>query len=178
MLGEIAMNKKNVAYDGKKAAVCGLFCPSCTLYIGTQEDPQRLQFLAETFKLPVKEVRCSGCHSESRSFYCRDICKMAECAAEKGIEFCGSCESYPCQKLKDFQCAMPHRIELWRSLERIRESGPETWYAEMLEHYSCQSCGAINSAYDLKCRKCGNEPGCAYVAEHKDEIIRQLGKMR
>jgi hypothetical protein len=178
--GEIEMvkpNKKKPVYDKKKAAVCGLFCPACTLYIGTQEDPQRLKFLAERFKLPLDEVRCAGCRSELRSFYCRDVCKMAVCAAEKGIEFCGSCESYPCQELKDFQCAMPHRIELWRSLERIREAGPEIWYAEMLEHYACPLCGAINSAYDLQCRKCENDPGSAYVAEHKEEIIKQLREM-
>ena len=172
------MTKSTGKYDKKMAAVCGLFCPSCTLYIGTQEDPQRLEMLAGVLKLPVEEMRCGGCRSELRSFFCRGQCAMVKCAEEKGIEFCGSCPEYPCQELKDFQCAMPHRIELWKSLDRIREAGPEEWYAEMLEHYSCHSCGTINSAYDLQCRKCGGEPGCAYVAEHKDEIIRQLGRMQ
>jgi len=172
------MNKDAINYDKTTAAVCGLFCPSCTLYIGTQEDPQRLEMLAGVLKLPVEEMRCGGCRSETRSFFCREQCKMYLCAAEKGIEFCGSCPDYPCQDLKDFQCAMPHRIELWKSLDRIREAGPEEWYGEMLEHYACPSCGVINSAYDIQCRKCGGEPGCAYVAEHKDEIIRQLGRMQ
>jgi hypothetical protein len=171
--------KKNASkYDKKTAAVCGLFCPSCTLFIGTQEDPERLKFLAQAFKLPVEDVRCGGCRAEMRSFYCRDLCYMYKCAAEKGLDFCGSCPDYPCQELRDFQCAMPHRIELWSSLDRIREAGPETWYAEMLEHYACPSCGTINSAYDIQCRKCAAEPGSAYVAEHKDEIVRQLGKMQ
>ena len=172
------MTKGAGKYDKKTAAVCGLFCPSCTLYIGTQEDPERLKFMAAALKLPVEEVRCGGCRSEVRSFFCRDLCKMYKCAVEKGLEFCGSCAEYPCQELKDFQCAMPHRIELWSSLERIRKAGPEQWYAEMLEHYACPSCGTINSTYDIKCRKCGSEPGSAYVAEHKDEITRQLGKMQ
>ena len=112
-------------YDKKLAAVCGLFCPSCTLYIGTKEDPERLKFLAQTFKLPVEDVRCEGCRAKVRSFYCRDLCKMYKCATGKGLDFCGSCPDYPCQELKDFQCAMPHRIELWSSLESIREAGPE-----------------------------------------------------
>jgi len=172
------MSKAAGNYDRSKAAVCGLFCPSCTLYIGTQEDPQRLDLLSGIFKLPVAELRCGGCRSGLRSFYCRDMCFMYKCAQEKGIEFCGSCESYPCRELKDFQCAMPHRIELWESLDRISEIGPQKWYAEMLEHYGCPACGTINSAYDLRCRRCGNDPGSAYVAEHKDEIIRQLGKMK
>jgi len=172
------MKKGTGKYDKKTAAVCGLFCPSCTLYIGTKEDPERLKSLSQALKMKVEDVKCEGCRAKVRSFFCRDLCKMDRCAAEKGIEFCGSCESYPCQELKDFQCAMPHRIELWESLDRIREAGPETWYTEMLEHYACPSCGTINSAYDIKCRKCGGEPGCTYVAEHKDEIIRQLGKMK
>ncbi len=29
--------------DKKLAAVCGLFCPACTIYIGTREDPDRLK---------------------------------------------------------------------------------------------------------------------------------------
>jgi len=53
-----------------------------------------------------------------------------------------------------------------------------TAWAENGTRSACPSCGAINSAYDSQCRKCGGEPGSGYVAEHKDEIIRQLGKMR
>jgi len=175
---EIKLKKSTRKYDKKTAAVCGLFCPACTLFIGTKEDPQRLEMLSTVLKMPVEEIRCEGCRAESRSFYCREQCKMDRCAAEKGLEFCGSCESYPCQELRDFQCAMPHRIELWRSLDRIREAGPETWYGEMMEHYSCPSCGTINSAYDLQCRKCGCEPGNEYVRQNREEIIRQLGKMQ
>jgi len=175
---EIKMDKDADNFDIKKAAVCGLFCPACTLHIGTKEDPQRLEMLASVFKMPVEDLRCGGCRAETRSFYCRDVCHMYKCAAEKGIEFCGSCASYPCQELKEFQCAMPHRIELWSSLDRIREVGPEVWYAEMLEHYACPSCGTINSAYDLKCRKCGNEPGNEYVKQHHEEIARQIGNIQ
>jgi hypothetical protein len=172
------MRQGGGAYDSRKAAVCGLFCPACTLFIGTHEDPARLQTLAQGRKLPVEECRCEGCRAEVRSFFCRGLCKMAGCAAEKGHRFCGDCRDYPCQELKDFQCAMPHRLELWRAQERIREVGPETWYSEMLVHFACPACGTLNSAYDLKCRKCGAEPGNAYVAEHKDEILRQLAKLR
>jgi ribosomal protein L40E len=93
------------------------------------------------------------------------------------VEFCGECAEYPCQDLKAFQSEMPHRIELWKSQERIREVGYEKWYAEMTEHYSCKKCRTLNSAYDLRCRKCGEEPGCEYVRLHKDEILRHLAKL-
>ncbi len=160
--------------DKKLAAVCGLFCPACTIFIGTREDHERLKVLAEHAHKPVEELRCDGCRSEKRCYYCRERCKMGKCASEKGVDFCGECNEYPCEDLRAFQAAMPHRIELWESQERIKEVGYEKWYREMIEHYSCPKCGTINSAYDLKCRNCGGEPSCEYVSRHKQAIIRQL----
>jgi len=73
---------------------------------------------------------------------------------------------------------MPHRIELWKSQERIKEAGYEKWYMEMIEHYSCSECGTLNSPYDMACRKCGVTPSCKYVSLHKDEIIQQMYKIK
>jgi hypothetical protein len=164
--------------DKKLAAVCGLFCPACTVYIGTNEDPERLKALASRIGRKVEELECHGCRTDKRCFFCTSLCTMAKCAAQKGVDFCGQCPEYPCSDLRTFQAAMPHRIELWEWLERINDAGYETWYAEMIEHFSCRTCGTINSAYDLKCRKCGEEPSCEYVRMHKDEIIERSGYMR
>lgn len=160
--------------DKKRAAVCGLFCPACSVFIGTKEDPARLNVIAQRVQRPVEELRCNGCRSEKRCFYCESKCIMAKCAAAKGVDFCGECAEYPCMDLKAFQAEMPHRIELWKSQERIKEAGYEKWYAEMIEHYSCPKCRTINSAYDLKCRKCGEEPGSGFVTRHKKEIEQFL----
>jgi len=153
------------APDKRLAAVCGLFCPACTVFIGTREEPDRLKAIAERFQQPVEEVMCDGCRSDKRCFYCRDKCMMSKCAHEKGVEFCGECNEYPCEDLRTFQKEAPHRIELWRSQERIREAGYEKWYSEMLERYSCPECNTLNSAYDLKCRNCKREPASAYVGQ-------------
>ena len=51
----------------KEAAVCGLFCTSCALYIGTKEDPERLEDFAKSFNLPVEDMECEGCRSDKRS---------------------------------------------------------------------------------------------------------------
>lgn len=165
------------SYDRKLAAVCGLFCPSCTIYIGSSEDPKRLDPIAGQLGKKPEEIRCEGCRSDVRFLYCR-TCKLDKCASERGVEFCGSCDEYPCAELKAFQAAMPHRIELWKSQERIREVGPENWYQEILEHYSCPGCGMINSTYDFKCRGCGHVPSCEYVAQHREEIDEQLKRMK
>ncbi len=167
-----------IPVDKNLAAVCGLFCPACTIYIGTKEDQQRLKAIASRIKRSTDEMQCHGCRTETRCFYCRDVCTMSKCAADKGVDFCGQCPEYPCDALRAFQEAMPHRIELWQSQERIKEAGYETWYEEMAERFSCPKCGTMNSTYDMKCRKCGEEPSCEYVRIHKDEIVRRSGNMR
>jgi hypothetical protein len=164
--------------DKKLAAVCGLFCPSCTVYIGAHENPERLEGMAKRFGQPVEKLLCNGCRSEKRSFYCESLCTMYKCAAEKGIDFCGECAEYPCADLKAFQAQMPHRLDLWKSQERIKEAGHEKWFEEMARHYSCPACGTINSAYDMACWKCGEDPGCDFVSQHKEEIIRQMAQRK
>ena len=161
--------------DKRLAAVCGLFCPGCRIYIATHEDPKKLKQIAEYFNIRIEDAKCEGCRTEKRFPYC-EKCKMARCAIEKGIDFCGECQEYPCEDLKKFQSALPHRIELWKNQQRIREIGYEKWFAEMIAHYSCPKCAAINSAYDLTCRKCGNDPSCTYVSLHREQIISHLPK--
>lgn len=162
--------------DKKLAAVCGLYCEACTLYIATTEDPERLKVLAERFQLTEEEMKCCGCRAEKRGPYCL-TCKMFSCAAERGIDFCSECDEYPCKDLKQFQSERPHRIELWDDLERIRDIGHKNWLKEVRKNYSCSGCRTLNSAYDLKCRKCGQEPSCDYVARHRQSIEQALKKL-
>ncbi|HBW33962.1 MAG TPA: hypothetical protein DEF89_00705 [Desulfosporosinus sp.] len=83
----------------RTSAVCGLFCPSCTLFIATKEDPERLKRLAVTLNQTIEETLCEGCRSENRTAYCKK-CKMVECTLQKGLEFCGECQEYPCEEIK------------------------------------------------------------------------------
>jgi hypothetical protein len=159
--------------DKKIAAVCGLYCEACSLFIATTEDPARLKGLAARFQLSEEAIKCYGCRSAKRGPYCEN-CKMFTCAAERGIDFCSECEEYPCDDLKQFQSARPHRIELWADLERIKSIGYRQWLKEIRENYACPRCQIINSAYDLKCRKCSEEPSCNYVAKHKQAIEQYL----
>jgi hypothetical protein len=159
--------------DKRLAAVCGLYCQACSWFIATTEDPERLKRLAAYFNLSEEEGRCYGCRSDKRLPYC-EKCKMFACASERGIDFCSECEAYPCDDLKQFQSEMPHRIELWANLERIRSIGYEQWLKEIRRDYACPQCQTLNSAYDLTCRACGEDPSCHYVAKHRQEIERYL----
>jgi hypothetical protein len=163
--------------DKKLSAVCGLFCPSCTVFIASKYDRARLQKLAERFNVTVEEMECHGCRSDKRGLYCNTRCKMSKCAAERGIEFCGECSDNPCTELKAFQSQMPHRIELWTSQKRLKAIGFEKWYSEMIEQYACLNCGTINSAYDMACRNCATTPSCYYASMHEKEVSKFRDKM-
>ena len=170
------MQKKEDRSEGPDkifAAVCGLYCEACSWFIATTEDPERLRRLAAQLHFSEEEGRCYGCRSGKRLPYC-EKCTMSACAAARGIDFCSQCEGYPCDDLKQFQSAMPHRIELWVNLERVKAVGYKQWLKEIRESYTCPRCQTINSTYDLKCRKCGEEPSCSYVARHKQEIEQYL----
>lgn len=155
--------------EKRLAAVCGLFCPACTIYIGSTEEPERLKAIAARWGITAEEALCHGCRAEKRTPYCA-TCTLAKCAAEKGLDFCGACDEYPCEDLKTFQAARPHRCELWEAQARIQEVGYEQWLAEMAEHYACPACGVLNSAYDHVCRRCGASPSSAYYERHRAAI--------
>jgi hypothetical protein len=157
------------APDQKLAAVCGLFCEACSLYIATREEPARLTRLAAQFKLTEEEVACLGCRAGKRGPYCT-TCHMATCARKRGVDFCSQCPDYPCAELQAFQAERPHRLELWENLAQIREQGWQRWATDMRRHYACPACGTLNSAYDFQCRTCGTEPSCGYVARHGEAV--------
>jgi hypothetical protein len=159
--------------DKTYAAVCGLYCEACSWFIATTEDPVRLKRLAAQLHFSEEESKCYGCRSDKRLSYC-EKCKMSACVAERGIDFCSECEEYPCDDLRQFQSAMPHRIELWDNLVRIKSIGYQNWLKEIRNNYACPRCRTINSAYDLKCRKCGEEPSCDYVVKQRQAIEEYL----
>ncbi len=167
---------KDLPPDKTLAAVCGLYCPACTAFIATREDPGRLSALAARMGKTVEDVTCEGCRSNRRSFYCRELCTMKACAEKKGVDFCSQCDEYPCETLKTFQAAAPHRRELWSSLASIKEKGYEQWFRDMASLYACSNCGVLNSAYDLKCRSCGTVPSCEYARRHGDAVLAHLSK--
>lgn len=158
------------------AAVCGLPCETCSLYLATHQDPSRLPLLAKRWNMPIEKMYCDGCRADRRSFYCQ-TCELYTCAAERGHAFCGECSDYPCEKLVDFRSKAPHRLEIYENLERIRNAGAETWLEEVRDRYSCRSCGTLNSAYDLACRNCGHEPSNDFVCAHTKEIRERLSQL-
>lgn len=153
-------------------SVCGLFCKACTVYMATQENYEPvLHFLADKIGIPYEEIRCNGCRTETKTAYCKQ-CYMYKCATEKKIDFCYECNEFPCTEIKDFQTQMPHRVELFESLNRIKEIGHDKWYDEMSQYFSCPQCSAPNGWYDVKCRECSNIPGSQFAEKYQDILKR------
>lgn len=65
----------------EKIAYCGFNCLLCPLYE----------------KEPKNEFKCGGCIDKPIS-YCKN-CEIKKCAENKGLENCGECETFPCEKL-------------------------------------------------------------------------------
>ncbi len=157
---------QNIAPDKALVSVCGLFCHACGVYYSTLENnEENLKKIALRMNLPYEKVRCTGCRTQTKMEFCKD-CFMIKCADERGVDFCGQCNEFPCDGFKEFQSKMPHRVELWKSQERIKEIGWEAWFNEMIEHYTCKECGTMNGWYDFSCRECGHTPGSTFVEQN------------
>ncbi len=156
------------------AAACGLFCGSCSVYIATKEDPERLKRISLKFGITEETALCFGCGSEKRFAACAG-CGFSACAKGKGLGFCSECKDFPCKELRDFQAALPHRLDLWEDLEQARHLEPTGWVAKMRQKYTCSQCGTVNSAYDLSCRNCGRTPSCDFVNRHLEALKKHMG---
>ena len=164
-------SEKHMNYE--KFAYCGLYCYACGVYIATKEDPARLKILAEMMNKTEEEIRCNGCRSDKLSFYCM-TCILKTCAISKGLNFCSECTEYPCNNLKEFQEKMPHRAELFQSLDYLKNNSVEKWEEKMKNDFSCPQCGVINSPYYLKCRKCDTLPGNKFIERNLAKIKNYL----
>jgi len=158
-------------------AACGLYCGSCGIYLATQEnDTEKLLQYAIVLNQSFDETLCDGCKSDRKSAHCTKMCSFIGCTLNKCIEFCGTCQEFPCKELKDFQSKMPHRVEILESQNRLQEIGWEQWLIEMKENYSCQQCNTVNSAYDMSCRNCRYAPGSRFVLRHMELINNHLSE--
>ncbi|MCP3923609.1 MAG: DUF3795 domain-containing protein [Desulfobacterales bacterium] len=87
-------------------AYCGLTCDTCGAYIATREnDDVRREKVAKewskTFnvEIPASSINCDGCKSEGIKFSHCNNCEIRKCALEKGVENCGKCAEFACEKL-------------------------------------------------------------------------------
>jgi len=97
-------------------AYCGLDCAACGAYIATQADDREAQerVLAKwrvEYNHPdmtLEWVICDGCIAVGGrlSTHCGE-CAIRACAMEKGVDTCGHCVDYACDKVSGLLNAVP-----------------------------------------------------------------------
>ncbi|MEW6261671.1 MAG: DUF3795 domain-containing protein [Thermodesulfobacteriota bacterium] len=105
---------------------CGLFCHECPAFLATVNDDAaaRAKTAEEWSRLyrsdfKPEDINCRGCRSEGQVLfnYCR-VCEIRRCVLERGMENCGRCPDYACERLTGFFQMAP---EARTNLERIRK---------------------------------------------------------
>lgn len=88
-------------------AFCGLACHECPTLLATKADDDEKRAAvarkwSELFKADIKPemINCDGCLTVEGSLfgYC-SMCETRKCGMERGVDNCGYCDEYPCDKL-------------------------------------------------------------------------------
>lgn len=164
--GKVFRTKEEVLLT---AGYCGLACKACSVYIASCIGGEALERRAEKAGMTPEEMYCKGCRSEKTSPYCT-ACQIKKCIRKSHLEWCSECEKYPCQLLVDFQKSLPHRAEIFQSLDLARENSVHNWEMQMQKDFSCEECSTYNSVYAGECMECGNDTVNPFAKRHWDII--------
>jgi hypothetical protein len=91
-------------------AFCGLACSECPAYLATQHDSaEERQQVAEAWSkqfssdIKPEDICCDGCLPGcARHFQHCFECGIRACGVARGVDNCGFCDEYPCEKLERF----------------------------------------------------------------------------
>ncbi|KYK29632.1 MAG: hypothetical protein AYK23_01490 [Candidatus Proteinoplasmatales archaeon SG8-5] len=102
----------------KIIGVCGIVCTECPAYKATQADDDGLRAKTATewsqaygADIKPEHINCDGCTTPGRKIHHCSECEMRACGIAKGLENCGKCAEYACQKLEEFFKMVPEAKE-------------------------------------------------------------------
>lgn len=70
---------------------------------------------------------------------------------------------------------MPHRAELFESLDFLKNHTITEWEEKMITDYTCKECGVINSPYSINCKNCNTIPASPFTGRNMEKIKLHLG---
>jgi hypothetical protein len=117
----------------KMTSPCGLPCFHCVAYMATK-NPEIRRKTAKTLGVPEEKAICDGCRpQEGRIKLLKpDVqCKIYQCVAERGIEFCNECDDFPCERFQPYadKASFPHNTKMYQ-LCMMKKLGFEKWAEE------------------------------------------------
>ena len=107
-------------------AYCGLDCETCEARLATVSDDQALrEKVAKEWtelngvEITPEMINCTGCRiAGAKTPYCESLCPIRQCALDKKVETCGSCqEMMTCEKLRaiiNYSEESLHRLQAYR----------------------------------------------------------------
>jgi hypothetical protein len=141
--------------------ICGLYCGTCPNYLAYREnDEEQLRRISEETGIPIGDIRCDGCLSETVFPPCKD-CRhgFRQCARGKNVTWCFQCDEFPCQRLTAFRTVhivngISHHAHIIEDLQYMKEHGVERWAEDQEDKGRCPECGKVLYWYVRTC------PGC------------------
>lgn len=118
---------------------CGLYCKNCAVKVKVEpaakvlyDEMKKLGFGeiisffpdGESFWSFLKNIPDDGICVSCRAGSGNPYCKVRECAKEKNVEICASCEDYPCEFFTEFFEGYP---TLKQDNLVLKEKGWESW---------------------------------------------------
>lgn len=99
----------------KMLGVCGLDCAVCETYLATvKNDDEERKIIAKEWGEKYhsnprpEDINCLGCNSKTGPWYKHCLeCNIRLCGLDKGIDNCGKCQDYPCEKASSFHSHVP-----------------------------------------------------------------------
>lgn len=127
----------------KHIAICGMDCRLCYAY-------------------ERKKNGCGGCREVPGSrFASCDRCKIRNCekALAGNFQFCFSCDSYPCEKIKhiDKRYRTRYSMSMIENLALIKSSGMRKFLEAEEVKWTCPRCGEILRVHKPYCLHCQYE---------------------
>lgn len=132
---------KTKAINAMLIAPCGMNCRLCRAYIRDKKG-------------------CPGCFGDdSLKLQSCVTCRIKNCdSLEKNkLRFCFSCESFPCERLKnlDKRYRTKYGMSMIDNLEKIKNDGIVLFIKNEKERWTCPECNEIICVHNPGCLSCG-----------------------
>jgi Protein of unknown function (DUF3795) len=142
--------------ESELLAPCGLYCGVCAVRIAYRDGNEKFkEKLVSVYGVSSPDdIRCGGCLSDDRFFYCQ-VCPIRDCCAKKEIEGCHQCDDWPCEMIDNFPLPVGKKV-IMRAIPAWKELGTEDWVEAEEQRYTCPECGYALFRGARRCRSCGS----------------------